>query len=259
MADNLCSEFDSGKTAVQFRINLMNCTKDYTFDQLYQGLSNTTLLGEPGSKFDYSSFGSALPGHILTLKSNMSSFDELLKNNILDVLGMNDTSIGISDSQKSRLAVGHLNGQELPTENNSNPMAPAGALYSTASDMIKFLSSNMGLIKTKLDNAMQESHLIRHTTNFLLPDNIQASVDKDKLGFYVGLGWMITTNFGHEIVWHNGGTADGYNAFIAFNPKTERGIVILCSADLTNINISNIVFNMNDNLSSLILGLLNRK
>jgi D-alanyl-D-alanine-carboxypeptidase/D-alanyl-D-alanine-endopeptidase len=45
--DNLCPEFDSGKTAVQFRINLMDCTKDYTFDQLYQSLSNTTLLGEP--------------------------------------------------------------------------------------------------------------------------------------------------------------------------------------------------------------------
>ena len=42
-------------------------------------------------------------------------------------------------------------------------MAPAGALYSTASDMIKFLSSNIGLIKPKLDNAMQESHLIRHS------------------------------------------------------------------------------------------------
>ena len=84
----------------------------------------------------------------------MSSFDELLKNNILDVLGMNDTSIGISDSQKSRLAVGHLNGQELSTKNNSNPMAPAGALYSTASDMIKFLSSNMGLIKEVLLNEL---------------------------------------------------------------------------------------------------------
>jgi len=257
--DNLCPEFDSGKTAIQFRINLMDCTKDYTFDQLYQGLSNTTLSGEPGPKFDYSNFGTALLGHILTLKSNMSSFDKLLAHNILDVLGMNDTSIGLSDSQKSRLAIGHLNGQELPTENNSNPMVPGGALYSTASDMTKFLSANMGLIKTKLDTAMQESHLVRHATNFLLPDNIQASVNTDKLGFYVGLGWMITTNFGHEIVWHNGGTADGYNVFIAFNPKTEKGIVILCNADLMNINISNIVFNTNDNLSSLILGLLNRK
>ena len=29
-------------------------------------------------------------------------------------------------------------------------MAPGGALYSTASDMIKFLSANMGLIKEVL-------------------------------------------------------------------------------------------------------------
>ena len=64
----------------------MNCTKNYTFNQLYQGLSNTTLSREPGSKFQYSSFGIGLLGHILTLKSNMSSFDELLKHNILDVL-----------------------------------------------------------------------------------------------------------------------------------------------------------------------------
>ncbi len=49
------------------------------------------------------------------------------------------------------------------------------ALYSTVSDMLKFLSANMGLIKTKLDNAMQESHLIRHSTNHLLPNNLQAS------------------------------------------------------------------------------------
>ncbi len=44
---------------------------------------------------------------------------------------------------------------------------------------------------------MQESHLIRHSTNLLLPNNEHASfnTDKfstDKIGFYVGLGWMIT-------------------------------------------------------------------
>ena len=69
---------------------------------------------------------SGLLGHILTLKSNMSSFDKLLEHNILNVLGMNDTSIGLSDSQKSRLAVGHFNGQELPTLNFSSPIAPGG-------------------------------------------------------------------------------------------------------------------------------------
>ena len=262
--DNYCPSFDPEKTgiqdSVQFRKDLMNCTKNYTFDQLYQALSNFTLPREPGSKVEYSTFGTGLLGHILTLKSNMSSYDELLEHNILNVLGMNETSIGLSDSQKSRLAVGHFNGEELPTLNFSSPIAPGGGLHSTASDMLKFLSANMGLIKTTLDDAMQESHLIRHSTGQLLPNNLQASAsgNNNEIGVYIGLGWFVTTNFGHEIIWHNGATIGGYNAYMAFNPTTERGIVILCSTDIADINLTRISFDQTDNLSSLIWGLLNQ-
>jgi D-alanyl-D-alanine-carboxypeptidase/D-alanyl-D-alanine-endopeptidase len=260
--DNYCPSFDPAKTVVQdsiqYRKDLMNCTKSYTFDQFYQALSNITLSREPGSKVEYSTFGIGLLGHILTLKSNMSSFDKLLEHDILDVLGMNDTSFALSESQKSRLAVGHFNGQEeLPTFNMSSPIAPGGALHSTVSDMLKFLSSNMGLIKTILDDAVQESHLIRLSTGQLLPNNLQAS-DNNNTGLYVGLGWFITTNFGHEVIWHNGATLGGYNAYMAFNPTTERGIVILCSTDTSDINITTISFSQNDELSSLIWSLLNQ-
>ena len=241
---------------VQNRISELNCYKPYTLDQMYKGLSNTTILSEPGSKVLYSTFGTGLLGHILTLKSNMSSYDELLKHNILAVLGMNDTSVGPpSDSQKSHLAIGHFNGQELPSW-NLTVFAPGGAIHSTISDMLKFLSANMGLIKTKLDSAMQESHLIRHSTGFVLPNNLQAS-NNTKDAIYMGLGWFISTNFGHEIVWHNGATVSGYNAFMAFNPITERGMVILCSAAQENIMINNISFDQQDKLASLLWNLLN--
>ena len=103
---------------------------------------------------------------------------------------------------------------------------------------------------------MQESHLIRHSTGVSLPNNLQASNNAGMTGSYVGLGWIITTNFGQEIIWHNGITLGGYNAFMAFNPINERGIVILSSADYTNNNISNLVFNQKDKLSSLIWNLL---
>ena len=63
----------------------MNCTKNYTFNKFYQALSNTTQSRELGSKFEYSNFGMGLLGHILTLKSNMSSYNELLSKRILDV------------------------------------------------------------------------------------------------------------------------------------------------------------------------------
>jgi serine-type D-Ala-D-Ala carboxypeptidase/endopeptidase len=92
-------------------------------------------------------------------------------------------------------------------------MVPGGGLYSSAADMLKFISANIGLIKTKLDNAMQESHLIRHSTGQLIPNNIRVSGNTGNntiLEFYVGLGWFITTNLGKEIIWHNGATGGGY-------------------------------------------------
>jgi serine-type D-Ala-D-Ala carboxypeptidase/endopeptidase len=238
--------------------NLMSCTKNYTIGQLYQGLSNTTLTREPGSKYEYSTFGTGLLGHILTLKSNMSSYDELLTERILNVLGMNSTSIYLSDEQKSRLAIGHLSGQELPLFNISNPLVPGGGLYSSADDLLKFISANIGLIKTKLDSAMQTSHLIRHSTGFLIPNNIAVSGKNGDIELYIGLGWLITTNLGNEIIWHNGGTIGGYNAFMGFNPATNRGIVVLCNTGVADVDITTLALNQKGKLSSLIWNLLSQ-
>jgi CubicO group peptidase (beta-lactamase class C family) len=119
---------DDDDTSIQARLFFIECDKNYTFDQLYQDLSNTTLIREPGLKFEYSTFGISLLGHILALKSGMS-YDRLVEERILNVLGMNSTSIVLSDAQKSRLAIGHLNGKELPFWNTSRPIAPAGGLH----------------------------------------------------------------------------------------------------------------------------------
>src|SRR6476646_118609 len=42
----------------QFRTDIIKCSRNYSIDQLYQGLSNTTISREPKSKFEYYSFGS---------------------------------------------------------------------------------------------------------------------------------------------------------------------------------------------------------
>ena len=65
---------------------------NYNETMLYQGLSNTTLTREPGSEFQYSSFGIGLLAHILSLKAGLP-YEQLVKHRILDVLGMNDTKI----------------------------------------------------------------------------------------------------------------------------------------------------------------------
>ncbi len=90
------------------------------------------------------------------------------------------------------------NGQELSKSNISIPIAPWCSLHSTVNDALKFLSANIGLIKTKLDDTIKESHLIRYTTGQLLPTDLQISGKDNNIGVYVGLGLFINTNFGHE-------------------------------------------------------------
>jgi CubicO group peptidase (beta-lactamase class C family) len=75
---------------------------DYNATQLYQALSNTKLTREPGSYVQYSSFGIGLLGHILSLKAGIP-YQQLVKDRILDVLGMNDTKIALSPRTKSRI------------------------------------------------------------------------------------------------------------------------------------------------------------
>jgi serine-type D-Ala-D-Ala carboxypeptidase/endopeptidase len=236
------------ENSIQARLFFIECDKNYTFDQLYQDLSNTTLIREPGLKFEYSTFGISLLGHILALKSDIS-YDRLLEERILNVLGMNSTSIVLSDVQKSRLAIGHLNGQELPFWNTSRPIAPAGGLHSSVADMLKFASANLGLIDTKINNAMKESHIIIY-------DSRLGKAFSNNYNANVSLGWIIATNFGIQIVEHNGETVDGYNSFIALNTSKEKGIVIIASASSIDIDIANIVFGPSDDFSRLIWNLL---
>ncbi len=224
---------------------------NYTEEKLYQALSNITLTTAPGSHFQYSDMGMALLGQALSLKAGMP-YEQLVTDRILDVLGMNSTRITLSDNPTllSRLALGHLNnGTEIPVTNVSyvfpTPEAPAGSLRSSASDMVKYLSANMGLIKTSLEEAMQDSHSIRLYTN-------QSTGPYD---VYIGLGWFSSTNFGSQIIWHNGEVL-GYNTFVGFNPVTQRGVVVLSSTMLNDIDVAFIALKPDSELSKSIWSLL---
>jgi CubicO group peptidase (beta-lactamase class C family) len=107
-------------------------------------------------------------------------------------------------------------------------LAGAGALRSTASDMLTFLAANMGIKHSKLSDAMDMTH--------------KARVDAGKT-MKIGLGWHIRDNGITQIIWHNGGTG-GYRSFCGFIKDKKVGVVVL-----SNMNISpdDIGFHMLDN------------
>ena len=220
----------------EFPSNLLdnngNIIESYNASQLYQALSNTKLTRAPGSQFQYSSFGMGLLGQILSLKAGVS-YNQLVKDRILNVLGMNDTKITLSQNEiNNSFPVGHRGGKEITTPKIPMILADAGAYHSTAPDMLKYISANLGLIHTKLDDAMKLQHLIRHTGVNANPMNYTE---------YVGLGWRILTNFGTEVIAHTG-AINGWNANVAFIPSKQIGVVALCSCDPTDADMGNFGF-----------------
>jgi serine-type D-Ala-D-Ala carboxypeptidase/endopeptidase len=163
--------------------------------------------------------------YILSIKAGVP-YGELVKERILDVLGMDSTRIAmnstatvLSDALKSRLAKGHIGSNEVNLEFIPEAIRPAWALYSSANDLLKYLAANMGLIHTKI-NDIQDTHLIRHEEITIANSSV----------IYIGLGWHIITNLGTEVINHASGI-DGYTSFIGFNPTKQTGLLILCSCD----------------------------
>ncbi|HYO06674.1 MAG TPA: serine hydrolase domain-containing protein [Phototrophicaceae bacterium] len=157
------------------------------------------------------------------------SFDQFVKDRILDVLAMDSTGmrmnasgIFVFEDVKHRFAKGHIGGKEVNLEFISETIQSAGGMYSTANDMLKYLSANMGLIQTKIKDAIQETHLIRHTFG--------QSSDNEVLKDYTGLWWTVTTDYGKEVIWHMG-SIDGYTSIIGFNSGKQIGLAILCGCD----------------------------
>jgi len=170
---------------------------DYTVRQLYDFLSTYELTRDVGAQFEYSNLGVGLLGHALARRAG-TDYETLVRTRILEPLGMKSTSITLSKSMKERLATGHdaelkpVGNWDLPT------LAGAGALRSTANDLLVFLAATLGYTKTPL-----------------APAN--------------ALAWGVAKIEDREFVSHNGATG-GYVSFVGFEPKRRTGVVVLSNA-----------------------------
>jgi serine-type D-Ala-D-Ala carboxypeptidase/endopeptidase len=190
---------------------------DYSVEQLYQFLSSYQLTRDIDSQYEYSNLGGGLLGHVLARRAGMD-YESLVRSRICEPLGMKSTGITLSAGMKARMAVGHdrsldsVENWDLPT------LAGAGALRSTANDLLTFLAANLGYTKSPLAPAMAAMLATRRPT--------------DVSGLEIALGWHILTKDGREIIWHNGRTG-GFRTFIAFDPKSRTGVVALSNTSTT--------------------------
>lgn len=160
----------------------------------------------------------------LVLEDKFSIPDLKCHQKILNVLGMNSigiamnaTDISIPENIKQKFAVGHMSGNESKLMFLPEAVRGAGAIYSTVNDLLKSVSANLGLIVTKVNPAMEETHSIRYPFYELQVPFKDPSGNESTPYAYEGLSWFSTTNLGPQVVWHNGGI-NRYSSFVGFNP-----------------------------------------
>lgn len=187
---------------------------DYTVAQLHEFLAGYALPRDPGTTYEYSNLGAGLLGQILARRAG-TDYETLVRTRITAPLGMKSTGIKLSDALQKRLAPGH-DGQGRRVANWDLPtLAGAGALRSSANDMLQFLAATLRYNSSPLSPAMSSLLASRRPTS--------------AAGMDIALGWHITTSpAGKDLVWHNGGTG-GYRSYAGYDPKSKTGVVVLAN------------------------------
>jgi serine-type D-Ala-D-Ala carboxypeptidase/endopeptidase len=181
-------------------------------EELYLGLVRTRLRRRQGERVRYSNLGAGLLGEALAGAAGRP-YEQLVRERICLPLGMPDTVVTPTGEQTARLATGHTRrGRPVPPL-RLPALAGAGALRSTATDMLRFLRANLDPARTPLAAPLERTQLPR----------LQAARHVE-----VGLGWQLVRLPGAAgpMLWHNGGTS-GFRSFAAVAREAGTAVVVL--------------------------------
>ncbi len=196
---------------------------DYHAANLYEFLAKHGV-GKPDKPgFLYSNLGFGLLGQALSVRAG-ESYPQLLKREVLDPLAMHDTTIALSPDQQARFVPGHTGDHKPAHAWDLDAFAGAGAIRSTAPDMLLYLEANLHPEKLKPAGSSAAAKTI---VAALTQDH---ELHADSFGPQkIALAWLFDPATGNY--WHNGATG-GYSAYVFFNPKGDYGAVVLLNATI---------------------------
>ena len=189
--------------------DMANPYADYDAKQLYRFLENRGVGRQAAEPFVYSNLGYALLAHALTLRADVS-YPALIREAVTGPLGLRDTVVGLSPEQASRLLQGYDDRRRAVRPWDTGLFAGAGALRSTAPDMLTWLEANLHPERVPdLTAAIAASHQI----------HAPRAADGP-----IALGWWVETASGN---FQHGGAVAGFTADAFFNSKDDVAAVVL--------------------------------
>lgn len=189
-------------------------------------LNETALVYAPGERTKYSNAGIAAVGYVLE-RAQGEPFAQALKHAVLDPLGMSHSSFEPTPEIRKHLAKAQMwtvDGRVFQAPTFELGIAPAGSLYSTVTDLGRFLSAlfagGRGLNGPLLHSATLER---MWTPQFAEPEG------KTRYG----IGFRLSEVDGHRSVGHDGAIY-GFATSLRALPDDKLGVVVVTTKDAAN-------------------------
>lgn len=196
----------------------------YKPDDFIKEQCSGDLEFEPGSKISYDNSGYFILGAIIEHVTG-KNYETVLRENILDLLGMKNTGYDHSEEIIPKRASGYdRSGDGYRNTSFIDMSLPyaAGSLYSTVEDLFTW------------DKALQTDKLLSAGLKKKLFEKYM------KMGeMYYGYGWMTGKRFnGHDsmdVITH-GGSINGFNSINYMIPEAGQYVIVFCNTGSAPLN-----------------------
>ncbi len=192
-----------------------------SFDAHIRSISDTWLRFPVGTGFAYSNLGVDLAGYILQTVTGQP-FADYERDHLLQTLDMVNSTfdIGVIRPNPNR-AIGNV--ELVPDTPVAVPMVPAGGMYSSASDLARF-------IQFQLNRGIVDGQRVLSPTLLDEMLTVQFPVRGEREGYGLGVartGWDRVRN---AAVFMHGGGGFGFLSDLEWLPELKVGIAVLTNS-----------------------------
>ncbi|MGH9419955.1 MAG: serine hydrolase, partial [Thermoanaerobaculia bacterium] len=189
-------------------------------------MKSTSLIYAPASHTKYSNAGIATVGYVLE-RVGHEPFSSYLAKHVLAPLGMEESAFELTPALKSRLATGYMwtyDGRTFPAPGFQLGESPAGSLYTTVTDLCRFMSAMF----SRGQGVNGRVLLPKSLESMWIPQFAPAGT---RTGY--GIGFRVDTLDGYRTVEH-GGAIYGFATQASMLPDEGLGVVVVTTLDATN-------------------------
>jgi len=178
----------------------------------------------PGTNWEYNNLTIGLLAQI-TAEKNETTWTNMLKEGILQPLGMNNTYVNLQETpEANRVQCVNKNGdiKDCYFHKIGAFQWPSGGMISNIDDMLKWLEANMNETVDEL-KFLNEAHQT-------MGDSISIPWFEKYKATQGFIWWHYRTEKGQRIICH-GGNSPAQTSFLAFDKARKKGIVVLVNID----------------------------